>query len=214
MLNVLSRFIPAEERVITIEDSAELQLKQEHVVRLETRPPNLEGKGEITQRDLVRNSLRMRPDRIIVGEVRADEVVDMLQAMNTGHDGSLTTIHANSPRDALLRLETLVAMAGLNIPTEAIRRYISSALDVIIHIARLIDGSRKVVSLSEITGMEGNVITMQEIFSFEQTGVNADGHVTGRFKMTGVMPRFMERFKANGVPVPDDIFDPRRVMEI
>ena len=214
MLNVLSRFIPAEERVITIEDSAELQLKQEHVVRLETKPPNLEGKGEITQRDLVRNSLRMRPDRIIVGEVRAGEVVDMLQAMNTGHDGSLTTVHANSPRDALLRLETLVAMAGLNIPTEAIRRYISSALDVVIHIARLIDGSRKVVSLSEITGMEGNVITMQEIFSFEQKGVNTDGHVTGRFKMTGVMPRFVERFKASGVPVPFDIFDPRHIMEI
>jgi pilus assembly protein CpaF len=214
LLNVLSRFIPADERVITIEDSAELQLKQDHVVRLETKLPNLEGKGEITQRDLVRNSLRMRPDRIIVGEVRAGEVVDMLQAMNTGHDGSLTTVHANSPRDALLRLETLVAMAGLNIPTEAIRRYISSALDVVIHIARLIDGSRKIVSLSEITGMEGNVITMQEIFSFEQKGVNADGHVTGRFKMTGVMPRFIERFKATGVPVPPGTFDPRHIMEI
>lgn len=214
MLNVLSRFIPADERVITIEDSAELQLKQEHVVRLETRPPNLEGRAEITQRDLVRNSLRMRPDRIIVGEVRAGEVVDMLQAMNTGHDGSLTTIHANSPRDALLRLETLVAMAGLNIPTEAVRRYISSAIDVIIHISRLIDGSRKIVSLSEITGMESNVVTMQEIFSFEQTGVNAAGHVTGRFKMTGIMPRFMERFKAGGIPVPHSTFDPRRIMEI
>lgn len=214
MLNVLSRFIPADERIVTIEDSAELQLKQEHVVRLETRPPNLEGKAEITQRDLVRNSLRMRPDRIIVGEVRAGEVVDMLQAMNTGHDGSLTTVHANSPRDALLRLETLVAMAGLNIPTEAVRRYISSAIDVIIQISRLMDGSRKVVSLSEVTGMEGNVITLQEVFSFEQTGVNADGHVTGRFKMTGVMPRFVEKFKANGVPVPYSTFDPRRVMEV
>jgi len=214
LLNVLSRFIPHDERIVTIEDSAELQLKQEHVVRLETRPPNIEGKGEITQRDLVRNSLRMRPDRIIVGEVRAAEVVDMLQAMNTGHDGSLTTIHANSPRDALLRLETLVSMAGMSIPTEAIRRYISSALDVVIQIARLIDGSRKVVSLSEITGMEGNIITMQEIFSFEQTGVNQDGHVVGRFRMTGVMPRFIERFKACGILVPYNTLDPRNVMEI
>lgn len=214
MLNVLSRFVPHDERIVTIEDSAELQLKQDHVVRLETRPPNIEGKGEITQRDLVRNSLRMRPDRIIVGEVRAAEVVDMLQAMNTGHDGSLTTIHANSPRDALLRLETLVAMAGMSIPTEAVRRYISSALDVIIQIARLIDGSRKVVSLSEITGMEGNVITMQEIFNFEQTGVNKEGHVTGRFRMTGIMPRFIERFKANGILVPYNIMDPRNVMEV
>ncbi len=214
MLNVLSRFIPNDERIVTIEDSAELQLKQEHVVRLETRPPNIEGKGEITQRDLVRNSLRMRPDRIILGEVRSGEVVDMLQAMNTGHDGSLTTVHANAPRDALLRLETLVAMAGLNIPNEAVRRYISSALNVVIHISRLIDGSRKIMSLSEITGMEGNVITMQEIFSFEQTGVDSNGKVVGRFKMTGIMPRFAERFKAHGIPVPYDAFDPRRVMEI
>jgi len=214
LLNVLSRFIPADERIVTIEDSAELQLKQEHVVRLETRPPNIEGKGEITQRDLVRNSLRMRPDRIIVGEVRAGEVVDMLQAMNTGHDGSLTTIHSNSPRDALLRMETLVAMAGLSIPTEAIRRYISSALDVVIQISRLIDGSRKLVSLSEITGMEGNVITMQEIFSFEQTGVTEEGEVKGRFRMTGVMPRFIDRFKANGIPVPYETLDPRNVREV
>jgi len=214
LLNVLSRFIPPDERIVTIEDSAELQLKQEHVVRLETRPLNIEGKGEITQRDLVRNSLRMRPDRIIVGEVRASEVVDMLQAMNTGHDGSLTTIHANSPRDALLRLETLVAMAGMNIPNEAIRRYISSALNIVIQIARLIDGSRKLISFSEITGMEGNVITMQEIFSFEQTGVTSKGEVTGRFRMTGVMPRFIERFKAAGIEVPYEILDPRNVMEI
>jgi pilus assembly protein CpaF len=214
MLNVLSRFIPNDERIVTIEDSAELQMKQEHVVRLETRPPNIEGKGAITQRDLVRNSLRMRPDRIIVGEVRSDEVVDMLQAMNTGHDGSLTTVHANSPRDALLRMETLIAMAGMNIPNEAVRRYISSALDVVIQIARLIDGSRKLISLSEITGMEGNVITMQEIFSFEQTSVDSNGKVVGRFKMTGIMPRFVERFKANGILVPYDIFDPRRVMEV
>jgi pilus assembly protein CpaF len=214
MLNVLSRFIPNDERIVTIEDSAELQMKQEHVVRLETRPPNIEGKGEITQRDLVRNSLRMRPDRIILGEVRAGEVVDMLQAMNTGHDGSLTTVHANAPRDALLRMETLVAMAGLSIPNEAVRRYISSALNVVIHISRLIDGSRKVTSLSEITGMEGNIITMQEIFAFEQTGVDSNGKVVGRFKMTGILPRFVERFKAHGIPVPYDAFDPRRVMEI
>ena len=164
MLNVLSRFIPHDERIITIEDSAELQLKQEHVVRLETRPPNIEGKGEVTQRDLVRNSLRMRPNRIILGEIRSAEVLDMLQAMNTGHDGSLTTVHSNSPRDALLRLETLVSMSGLQIPNEAVRKYISSAVNVIIQIARLVDGSRKVISLQEITGMEGNVITTQEIF--------------------------------------------------
>jgi len=214
LLNVLSRFIPADERIVTIEDSAELQLKQEHVVRLETRPLNIERKGEITQRDLVRNSLRMRPDRIIVGEVRGAEVVDMLQAMNTGHDGSLTTIHANSPRDALLRLETLVAIAGMNIPNEAIRRYISSALQIVIQIARLIDGSRKVVSFSEITGMEGHTVTMQEIFSFEQTGVNTKGEVTGRFRMTGIMPRFVERFKAAGIDIPYEILDPRNVMEI
>jgi len=214
LLNVLSRFIPADERIVTIEDSAELQLKQEHVVRLETRPLNIEGKGEITQRDLVRNSLRMRPDRIIVGEVRGAEVVDMLQAMNTGHDGSLTTIHANSPRDALLRLETLVAIAGMNIPNEAIRRYISSALQIVIQIARLIDGSRKLVSFSEITGMEGHTVTMQEIFSFEQTGVNAKGEVTGRFRMTGIMPRFVERFKAAGIDIPYEILDPRNIIEV
>jgi pilus assembly protein CpaF len=215
LLNVLSRFIPEGERIITVEDSAELQLKQEHVVRLETRPPNIEGKGAMTQRDLVRNSLRMRPDRIIVGEVRGGEVLDMLQAMNTGHDGSLTTIHANSSRDALLRLETLVAISGLNIPTEAIRRYISSALDVIIHIARLVDGSRKVVSLHEITGMEGNIITMQEIFSFEQTGIDEKTkRVKGRFRMTGIVPRFVEKFKASGIRVPYDIFSSERMLEI
>jgi pilus assembly protein CpaF len=214
LLNVLSRFIPSDERILTIEDSAELQLKQEHVVRLETRPSNIEGKGEIAQRDLVRNSLRMRPDRIIVGEVRGAEVLDMLQAMNTGHDGSLTTIHANSPRDALLRLETLVAMAGLNIPNEAVRRYISSAINVIIHIARLVDGSRKVVSLQEITGMEGNIVTMQEIFTFEQTGLNTKGAVKGRFKIMGIMPKFIERFKAFGVPIPYDMFDPTKSLEI
>ncbi|UCG67648.1 MAG: CpaF family protein, partial [Deltaproteobacteria bacterium] len=168
LLNVLSRFVPQSERIITIEDAAELQLQQEHVVRLETRPPNIEGKGEITQRDLVINSLRMRPDRIIVGEVRGKEAFDMLQAMNTGHEGSLTTIHANSPRDALMRLETMVAMANFDIPSEFLRRYISSAMDVVIHVARLTDGTRKVISLQEITGMEGSVITMQEVFSFKQ----------------------------------------------
>ncbi len=206
LLNVLSRFIPSNERIVTIEDSAELQLKQEHVVRLETRPPNIEGAGEITQRDLVRNSLRMRPDRIIVGEVRGDEVLDMLQAMNTGHDGSLTTIHANSPRDALLRLETLVAMSGLNIPNEAVRKYISSALDVVIQVARLMDGTRKVVSFQEIVGMEENTITMQEIFSFEQTGVDSKGKIEGSFRMQGVMPQFFEKFKVHGITVPYEMF--------
>lgn len=203
LLNVLSRFIPDDERIITIEDSAELQLKQEHVIRLETRPANIEGKGEITQRDLVRNSLRMRPDRIIVGEVRSAEVVDMLQAMNTGHDGSLSTIHANSPRDALLRLETLIAMTGLSIPNEAVRKYISSALDIIIQCARLVDGSRKIVGVQEIVGMEGNVITMQDIFSFEQQGVDDKGAVKGRFRFGSVLPRFLERFKTYGIPVPE-----------
>jgi pilus assembly protein CpaF len=214
LLNVLSRFIPAQERIVTIEDSAELQLKQEHVVRLETRPPNIEGQGEVTQRDLVINSLRMRPDRIIVGEVRGAEALDMLQAMNTGHDGSLTTIHANSPRDALIRLETIVSMSGLNISVESLRRYISSALDVIIHISRLGDGSRKVSSFQEITGMEGDVITTQEIFSFEQTGVDAKGMVKGRFMSRGIRPKFMEKLTAFGIALPADIFNPNRVYEI
>jgi len=214
LLNVLSRFIPEEERIITIEDSAELQMKQDHVVRLETKPPNIEGKGEITQRDLVRNSLRMRPDRIIVGEVRGGEALDMLQAMNTGHDGSLTTIHANSPRDALMRLETIVSMSGLNIANEAIRRYISSAINLIIQVSRLVDGSRKVVSFQEITGMEGSIITMQEIFSYEQQGVDEkDGMVVGRFTSKGVFPRFLDRFKALGIPIPYDIFDPEKSFE-
>ncbi|MBI5606324.1 MAG: CpaF family protein [Deltaproteobacteria bacterium] len=214
LLNVLSRFIPAEERIVTIEDSAELQLKQEHVVRLETRPPNIEGKGEITQRDLVINSLRMRPDRIIVGEVRGREALDMLQAMNTGHDGSLTTVHANSPRDALIRLETIVSMAGLRISVESLRRYISSALNVVIHLNRLIDGSRKAVSFQEITGMEGDIITMQEIFSFEQTGIDSSGRVQGKFRSTGIRPRFIEKFKAFNIPVAMDLFDPQKVYEI
>ena len=214
MLNVFSRFIPEDERIITIEDSAELQLKQEHVIRLETRPQNVEGKGEVTQRDLMRNSLRMRPDRIIVGEVRGAEVLDMLQAMNTGHDGSITTIHANSPRDALMRMETLMAITGLNITVEAVRRYISSALDIIIHLARLVDGSRKLISFQEITGMEGNIITMQEIFSFEQTGLDENGRVKGRFRSSGIRPRFTERFNALNIPMPTDFFDPKNVFTV
>jgi pilus assembly protein CpaF len=214
LLNVLSRFIPGNERIVTIEDSAELQLKQEHVVRLETRPANIEGKGEITQRDLVKNSLRMRPDRIIVGEVRGAEVLDMLQAMNTGHDGSLTTVHANSSRDALMRLETLVALSGYTISPGFIRRYISSALDIIIQLSRLVDGSRKIVSFQEITGMEGEVVTLQEIFSFEQTGVNRDGQVKGRFVSRGIRPKFIDKFKAFGIPIKNDLFDPSKVYEI
>jgi len=208
MLNVLSRFIPEAERIVTIEDAAELQLKQQHLVRLETRPPNIEGAGEITQRDLVRNSLRMRPDRIIVGEVRGKEAFDMLQAMNTGHDGSLTTIHANSPRDALMRLETMVAMANFDIPSEFLRRYISSAIHVIIHVTRLTDGTRKLISLQEITDMEGNMLTLQEIFSFQQTGVDAGGKIKGTFKFHGVRPRFAEKFKVIGINLPADIFSP------
>ncbi|MGD0230351.1 MAG: CpaF family protein [Syntrophorhabdales bacterium] len=208
LLNVLSRFVPENERIVTIEDSAELQLKQAHVVRLETRPANIEDKGEITQRDLVRNSLRMRPDRIIVGEVRGAEVVDMLQAMNTGHDGSLTTIHSNSARDALLRLETLVALAGLNIPNDAVRSYIASAIDIIIQIGRMVDGTRKVVSLQEVVGMEGGVITMQELFRFEQTGIDSKtGAVLGNFKGMGIFPDFIERFRALGITIPYDLFE-------
>jgi pilus assembly protein CpaF len=214
LLNVLSRFIPENERIVTIEDAAELQLKQEHTVRLETRPPNIEGKGEIVQRDLVRNSLRMRPDRIIVGEVRGKEAFDMLQAMNTGHDGSLTTIHANSPRDALIRLETMVAMASLEIPSEFLRKYISSAIHVIVQVARMVDGRRKLISLQEITGMEGNMITMQEIFSFYQTQIDPEGNVKGRFKFHGVRPKFIEKFKVAGIPVSQDLFDPSKYMEV
>ncbi len=214
VLNVLSRFIPAEERIVTIEDSAELQLKQRHVVRLETRPANIEGKGKVTQRDLVINSLRMRPDRIIVGEVRGQEAFDMLQAMNTGHDGSLTTIHANSPRDALMRLETMVAMANFDIPSEFLRRFISSAIDVVLHLARLTDGSRKVMSLQEITGMEGNTITTQEIFSFQQKGIDPEGKVRGRFIFGGVRPKFMERFRAAGIRLSPDLFDPSNSIEV
>ena len=210
MLNILSGYIPATERIVTIEDAAELQLQQPHVVRLETRPPNIEGKGEITQRSLVRNALRMRPDRIILGEVRGAEAVDMLQAMNTGHEGSLATIHANTPRDALSRLENMIGMAGLNLPPKAARQQISSAITAIVQIARLSDGHRKVVSIQEITGMEGDIITMQEIFAFRQTGVNADGTVQGHYYASGVRPRFIDRLRAHGINVSDTLFDPTR----
>jgi len=212
LLNVISRFIPEEERIVTIEDPAELQLLQEHVVRLETRPPNLEGKGETTQRDLVRNSLRMRPDRILVGEVRGQEAFDMLQAMNTGHEGSLTTIHANSSRDALMRVETMVAMANFDIPAVFVRRYVSSALDVIIHLERMTDGSRKITSLQEITGMEGDTITLQEVFSFEKTSMTPDGKVKGRFLFHGIRPRFVDRFNVMGIHIPPELFE-RTVIE-
>ena len=214
LLNVLSRFIPSNERIVTIEDSAELQLKQEHVVRLETRPSNIEGRGEVSQRDLVRNSLRMRPDRIIVGEVRGGEVLDMFQAMNTGHDGSLSSIHANSPRDALMRLETLAAMTGLNIQSIFIRKYISSALNIIIHLARLVDGSRKIMSFQEISGMEGDAIILHEIFSFEQVGLEEEGKVLGRFRAKGYRPRFVDKFRALNIPIPYDLFDTEKVQEI
>lgn len=207
MLNCLSRFVPHDERIVTIEDAAELQLKQEHVVRLETRPANIEGHGEVTARDLVKNCLRMRPDRIIVGEVRSGEVLDMLQAMNTGHDGSLTTIHANTPRDCLMRLETMVAMAGLNISTLSLKRYISSAVDVIIQVSRLSDGSRKLTSLMELTGMEGEAITMQEIYSFEQTGVDDKGKVQGHFRSGGIRPNFAPRLAAMGIHLGGSLFD-------
>ncbi len=214
MLNVLSQFIPEYERVITIEDSAELQLKQDHVVRLETRPPNIEGRGEVLARDLVRNSLRMRPDRIIVGEVRNQEAFDMLQAMNTGHEGSLTTIHANTPRDALLRLESMVSMAGLDIPSEFMRRFISSAVDVIIQVARMSDGSRKLVSVQEVSGMEGNIITTQEIFSFVHKGLDEKGKVRGYFHFQGIRPRFLEKFALYNIAVNQEIFNPERMAEV
>ena len=207
LLNVLSSFISNRERIITIEDAAELQLHQEHVVRLETRPPNVEGKGAVRQRQLVINSLRMRPDRIVVGEVRGDEALDMLQAMNTGHDGSLTTIHANTPRDALTRLETMVAMANLNIPESAIRRQVSSALDLIIQVSRLSDGSRKVTNISEVVGMEGDIVTMQDIFEFKKTGIGEKGDVLGEFLPTGIRPRLSERLLAAGIRLPMGMFD-------
>ncbi|BDB23336.1 CpaF family protein [Cupriavidus sp. P-10] len=214
LLNILSGFIPEDERVVTIEDAAELQLRQPHVLRLETRPPNIEGKGEITQRSLVRNALRMRPDRIILGEVRGGEALDMLNAMNTGHEGSLTTIHANTPRDALTRLENMVSMAGLTMPAKAIRQQISSAITVIVQAARMTDGRRKIISIAEITGMEGEIINMQEIFTFQRSGVDKDGTVRGHFRATGVYPKFAERLRVFGVGLPDETYDPAHRYEV
>jgi pilus assembly protein CpaF len=207
LLNVLSGFIGDKERIVTIEDAAELQLHQEHVARLETRPPNVEGKGGIRQRQLMINALRMRPDRIVVGEVRGEEALDMLQAMNTGHDGSLTTVHANTPRDALTRIETMIAMGNTNLPERAMRQQISSAIQIVVQQTRLSDGSRKITSVSEITGMEGDVITMQEIFLFEKMGVTQDGKVIGRFRATGVRPKCCERLKTSGIHLPGDMFE-------
>ena len=207
LLNVLSGFISERERIITIEDAAELMLRQRHVVRLEIRPPNIEGRGAVRQRELVINALRMRPDRIVVGEVRGEEALDMLQAMNTGHEGSLTTIHANSSRDALYRLDTRVAMANLNIPEKAVRQQIASAINIIVQVARLADGTRKVVGISEITGMEGDVITMQDIFLFERTGITAEGRVAGRFRATGIRPKCSEKLQAVGVHLPTTMFE-------
>jgi pilus assembly protein CpaF len=209
-LNVLSSYISNRERVVTIEDAAELLLNQDHVVRLETRPPNIEGKGAIQQRQLVINALRMRPDRIIVGEVRGEEALDMLQAMNTGHDGSLTTIHANSPRDALSRLETMVAMSNLNLPENAIRRQIASAIDVVVQVSRMSDGTRKVVSIAEITGMEGDVVTMQDVFVFRKRGIRENGEVLGDFMPTGIRPKFSERLLVSGIQLPMSMFEVTR----
>jgi pilus assembly protein CpaF len=213
LLNAMSGYIPPAERIVTIEDSAELQLQQPHIVRLEIRPPNIEGKGQITQRDLVRNALRMRPDRIIVGEVRGAESLDMLQAMNTGHDGSLTTIHANSPRDALTRLEHMVGMSGVPIPTPVIRQQIAAALHLVIDVERLIDGRRVITSIQEITGMEESVVNMQEIFTYQRKTVDEEGHVVGEFKATGIRPIMLKRIKERGIDLDVSLFDPERVYE-
>ncbi len=213
MLNILSGYIPENERVVTIEDAAELQMQQPHVVRLETRPANIEGRGEITQRALVRNALRMRPDRIIIGEVRGAEAFDMLQAMNTGHEGSLTTIHANTPRDAMARMENMIGMAHMNLPHKAARQQIASAITVVIQVLRLTDGRRKVVSIQEITGMEGDIITMQELYAYRQTDIDAKGQVVGHFQATGVRPRFWERLQSFGVHLPETMFDPTRRLQ-
>ncbi len=206
LLNVLSSFIPENERIVTIEDAAELQLQQDHVVRLESRPADLNGRGAVTIRDLVRNALRVRPDRIVVGECRGGEALDMLQAMNTGHDGSMTTIHANSPRDALARLETLVLMAGMDLPLKVVRQQISSAVDLIVQQSRLRDGTRKITSISEVVGMEGDVITMSELFKFEQTGITPDGKVIGTHKATGLRPLFYSRLEAAGYKLDASVF--------
>jgi pilus assembly protein CpaF len=208
MLNAMSAFIDGRERIVTIEDSAELQLQQQHVVRLETRPPNIEGKGEIMQRDLVKNALRMRPDRIIVGEVRAGEAFDMLQAMNTGHDGSMTTVHANTARDALSRVEQMIGMSGIDIPARSARAQIASAVNVVIQVGRLADGRRKLLSLSELTGMEGDVVTMQDIFRYRQTGVASDGQIQGRFEATGIRPRFLDHVETHGLTLSSELFRP------
>ncbi|MCD6526022.1 MAG: CpaF family protein [Desulfuromonas sp.] len=213
LLNILSANIPHNERIITIEDSAELQLQQEHVVRLETRPPSIEGTGMITPRDLVRNSLRMRPDRIIIGEVRGAEAFDMLQAMNTGHEGSLTTIHANTPRDSLTRLESMILMTGISLPEGALRFMVSSALDLIIQVSRLSDGSRKVTAISEVVGMEGSVITLQDLFTFEKHGIDREGVVTGSFRSTGIRPKFADKLELAGVEVPEELFRTDRYYE-
>ncbi|WP_028226045.1 CpaF family protein [Paraburkholderia ferrariae] len=213
LLNVLSGFIPNDERIVTIEDAAELQLRQQHVLRLETRPPNIEGRGEITQRSLVRNALRMRPDRIILGEVRGAEALDMLNAMNTGHEGSLATIHANTPRDALTRLENMISLAGLALPPRTMRQQIASAITVVVQAARLTDGRRKIMSISELTGLEGDVVNMQEIFTFRRTGIDSTGAVRGYFCATGVRPKFSERLQAFGVTLPENIYDPARRFE-
>jgi len=212
LLNVLSSFIGGTERVVTIEDAAELMLRQRHVIRLETRPSNIEGKGAVRQRELVVNALRMRPDRIVVGEVRGEEALDMLQAMNTGHDGSLTTIHANSPRDALYRLDTMVAMANLNIPEKAVRQQISSAVDLVVQISRQSDGTRRVTAITEITGMERDVITIQDIFAFEKSGIGEDGRVRGRFKATGIRPRCAEQLATSGIHLPPEMFEHVKVI--
>ena len=207
LLNVLSEYIPTTERILTIEDSAELHLKQDHVVRLETRLPNIEGRGEVTQRDLVRNALRMRPDRIILGEVRGGEALDMLQAMNTGHDGSLSTIHSNSTRDAMARLETMVLMSGMDLPEKAIREQIASAINIVIQLVRFPDGTRKIVKITEMTGMEGNTLVMQDIFFYDQKGIDKDGNVVGEFKATGIRPHCVERFKLAGYDLPAGLFE-------
>ena len=208
MLNVLSNAIPGSERIVTVEDAAELQLQQEHVVRLETRPPNIEGQGAVSQRDLLRNALRMRPDRIVIGEVRGGEVLDMLQAMNTGHDGSISTVHANSARDAMSRIETMVMMAGIAIPLRALRDYIASALDMVVHVGRLSDGTRKLMRVAEITGMEEDVVTTQDIFTFEQQGIGEDGRVLGAHRATGIRPKFAERLLRVGIELGPELFDP------